>query len=136
MEKLFFIILLYSCSLSCLAQDIPQGVPVPNNTYRYNSSEAKKEIDSLYNILILGANFELLAKEYSQDPGSFSDGGKCKWNNPQYYVTEVQDQIKILKDGQLSKPFKTVFGYHIMKVLERKKDEIHISHILLMTFDD
>lgn len=80
---------------------------------------AKRKIDEIYEKLLKGENFEELAQNFSDDPGSSDKGGKL----PEFgsgattrMVTEFEDAAFSLKNnGDISKPIKTDFGYHIIK---------------------
>lgn len=79
--------------------------------------EAKVKIDKIYKELKDGASFAALAKKYSDDPGSAKKGGNLGYNPKGTFVKKFEDVAWSLKVGQISKPFKTRFGYHIVKVL-------------------
>lgn len=85
--------------------------------------KAKAKIDSIYGVLKSGANFEELAKKYSQDNGSAANGGLLPWIGPKQTLKEFEDQAYALKAGQMSKPFLSTAGYHIIKMKERKQLE-------------
>ena len=83
--------------------------------------EAQKAyIDSLYTMVSNGASFEAVAAENSEDPGSAAQGGKLPWFGVGQMVPEFEDMAFSLKDGEISKPFATAYGYHIIKRLESK----------------
>lgn len=83
--------------------------------------EAQKAyIDSLYIMVSNGASFEAVAAENSEDPGSAAQGGKLPWFGVGQMVPEFEDMAFSLKDGEISKPFATAYGYHIIKRLESK----------------
>lgn len=65
-------------------------------------------------------DFATLAKENSQDPGSVGKGGDLGWTMPGTLDPTFQAQMDKLQLGQISLPFKTQFGWHIVQVLERK----------------
>lgn len=75
---------------------------------------AKQRIDSVYTALQHGAGFAALAREVSQDPGSASEGGQLPWIVKGQTFQEFEDQVWSLKDGQLSKPFLSPAGWHIV----------------------
>jgi peptidyl-prolyl cis-trans isomerase D len=61
--------------------------------------------------------FEKIAAQYSQDPGSKNQGGELGWATRGTMVKEFEDQIfEKLKKGEISEPFKTQFGYHIVQL--------------------
>ena len=85
--------------------------------------EAKRRIDSVYTALKSGADFEALAKQVSQDPGSARRGGLLGWFSRHQMVKEFEDQAFALQPGQMSAPFQSPFGWHIVLVKERKQLE-------------
>jgi len=86
--------------------------------------EIKKEVEN-------GSSFRAQAILYSEDPGSRSNGGKyvLKRNSP--FVQEFKDVAFSLDQGQVSEPFKTEFGWHILYVEEINGQERVVRHILL-----
>ena len=85
--------------------------------------EAKRRIDSVYAALQAGADFEALAKQVSQDPGSARRGGVLGWFARNQMVKEFEDAAFALQPGQMSKPFLSPYGWHIVLVKERKQFE-------------
>jgi len=75
--------------------------------------ELKKKIEN-------GKNFAELASEYSEDPGSKIKGGDLGWVSPGELVPAFENVMNSLSEGQLSEPFKTRFGWHLIQVLERR----------------
>jgi peptidyl-prolyl cis-trans isomerase SurA len=84
----------------------------------------KKEIEE-------GSSFSTKAVLYSQDPGSRSNGGFYKMNRKTPFVKEFKDIAFSLAEGEISAPFQTDFGYHIIYVEKIKGQEIELRHILL-----
>ncbi|MCC8120123.1 MAG: peptidylprolyl isomerase [Bacteroidales bacterium] len=77
---------------------------------------AKEKIDSIYQLAIVpGADFAALAKEYSEDPGSARNGGDLGWFGGGKMVAEFDSVAFTMPVGEISKPFQTAFGYHIIK---------------------
>lgn len=70
-----------------------------------------------------GSDFAKLAKEYSQDPGSKDKGGDLGWADPGMFVDAFEDAIGALKPGEISEPFQSQFGWHIVQLLERRQQE-------------
>jgi len=66
-------------------------------------------------------SFEVLAKTLSEDPGSASEGGDLGWSGPGTFVPEFEKAIAGLKDNEISEPFHTQYGWHVVQVLGRRK---------------
>ncbi len=81
---------------------------------------AEQRIDSIYTALKGGADFAALAKKYSQDPGSAKNGGLLPWISKGQTLKEFEDQMMALKVGQMSKPFLSPAGYHIVLLKDKK----------------
>ena len=82
-------------------------------------AEAKVRIDSIYNRLKAGDDFAELARKYSVDPGTAEKGGELPWLESTQVFKEFADVVWKMNAGELSQPFETPAGYHIVKVLER-----------------
>lgn len=83
---------------------------------------AKKQlIDYTRRITSGDSKFGELATLYSQDPGSAAKNGELGYQTPDLYVPEFKHQIEILPVGQISEPFKTVHGWHIVEVIDRRE---------------
>ena len=78
---------------------------------------AKQRADSVYNALRKGADFAELAKKLSDDKGSGAKGGNIGWIQRGVTVKEFENTAYALKEGELSQPVQSPFGYHIIKVL-------------------
>jgi peptidyl-prolyl cis-trans isomerase SurA len=85
--------------------------------------KAKVRIDSIYTALKNGADFADLAKRFSQDPGSAVNGGALPWIGPGQTVKEFEDQAYALQKGEMSQPFQSPYGYHIILMKDRKQLE-------------
>lgn len=66
------------------------------------------------------ADFAKFAKEHSEDPGSRLKGGELGWADPNVFVPEFRDTLKSLKKDQLSEPFRTEHGWHIVQLMDRR----------------
>jgi len=96
-------------------------IPVPENAGEAQIAEAQNKIDSIYNALLSGADFATLAKEDSGDPGSAGKGGDLGWFGYGSMIKEFRDNIFALKEeGDITKPFRTAFGFHIAKLTGKK----------------
>lgn len=94
--------------------------------------EAKLRIDSLYERLATGEGFDDIAKAQSQDPVSAANGGEIGWVAPGQLVPEFEKVMLNLKIGETSKPVRTPFGYHIIRVEDKKlglPDDSQIKNI-------
>lgn len=96
--------------------DVQHILLSPSDSLRYKSSdEAKKIADELYERLMKGENFDSLAIKYSTD-NSAAEGGKIGFIKRRETVLPFDETAFSLKAGEISKPVKTQFGYHIIKV--------------------
>ena len=67
--------------------------------------------------------FAELAKEHSQDPGSAVKGGELGWADPSMYVPEFRDLSLSMEIGEISKPFRTLHGWHILQVMDKRESD-------------
>ncbi len=84
-----------------------------------NAESVKKKIYSIYEELKAGADFATLAKRHSEDRGSSKSGGELPWFGSGRMVTEFENTVTSLKEGTFSEPFRTRYGWHIVKLTER-----------------
>lgn len=89
--------------------------------------KAKARIDSIYAALKGGAKFEELAINLSQDLGSARNGGLLPWISPNQTLKEFEDKAYELQPGEMSQPFLSPAGYHIVLMKERKQLEPYDS---------
>ncbi len=83
--------------------------------------EEKAKIDSIYQLILQNQDFAELAKKYSQDQGSARNGGELPWFGSGRMIPEFESAaFKLTKPGEVSQPIQTQFGWHIIKLLERK----------------
>lgn len=88
-----------------------------------NEAQSKQLINELYNRIQNGEDFAKLAKEFSDDPGSKVNGGELSWINDGDMVPAFEKAMKASNKGEVSKPFKSRFGWHILEVTGyRQKD--------------
>ncbi len=95
-----------------------------------DNPQAKNTIYSLYKQLKKGVDFATLATQYSQDAGSAANGGSLGWVSPREMVPAFDKTMNKTKVGAISRPFKSTFGYHILKVEERRKLPINNRQLL------
>ena len=67
-----------------------------------------------------GADFGALAKQYSDDIGSAAEGGKLGWTNPGQMVPEFEAAMASATEGEVTEPFRSEFGWHILEVTGRR----------------
>ncbi len=90
------------------------------STENRSEAESKKRAEEVKKKLDKGGDFKKLAKKYSDDPGSKNQGGVIEGLADQF-VPEFAEAARTLPLNKLSDPIKTDYGYHVMKVTERKK---------------
>ena len=88
-----------------------------------SESDGKIKIDRLKDRLDTGAKFEDLAKLYSEDTTA-AKGGDLGWLNPGDVVPAFEDAMNRLATKQVSAPVRTTFGWHLIEVLERRKQDV------------
>lgn len=84
--------------------------------------EAKKQAEHLFQQLKSGSSFEQMAKQYSSDLRSATNGGEL-WVSPGEWHPVLEKEIESMPLHQLSHPIQTALGWHLIEVLERKKVE-------------
>ena len=85
---------------------------------------AKQQIDTIYEKLRQGEDFATLASTYSKDPGSASNGGDLGWVSEGDMVPSFEAMIKKTSVNDYSVPFQTQFGWHILKVDEKRQKDV------------
>lgn len=89
-----------------------------------SDQKAEKMLQEFRTKLIEGEeDFAELAKQYSEDPGSALKGGVLGWNDPSVYVPEFKDALSTLKKDEYSQPIRTVHGWHLIQLIERRIDD-------------
>lgn len=113
----------------------PRGLVRPAHIFLYlgqqatpeQQQQAKERIDSIYGALKAGADFADLARRLSQDRGSAANGGLLPWIGPNQTLKEFEDKAYALKDGEMSEPFLSPAGYHIILMKGHKQLEPYDS---------
>ncbi len=94
---------------------------------------AYQKITEARNKIISGTDFKEIATQYSQDPSVNKNGGDLGWFSAFRMVYPFEQAAFTTKVGEVSEPFKTRFGYHIVKVNDRQKalGEVTVAHIMV-----
>ncbi|MGN1394686.1 MAG: peptidylprolyl isomerase [Succinivibrionaceae bacterium] len=89
----------------------------------FDDEKAESELSKYRQEIVSGQeSFEKMAQQYSQDPSNAFKGGEIDWVNPQVFDTKFQKAIEKLKENEISEPFKTRFGWHLVLLEGRKLD--------------
>ena len=81
--------------------------------------------------IVAGEDFATLAKKYSNDPSVLSNNGEMGWVGRGRMVPEYEAVAFRLKPGEISMPFESPFGMHVMQLIERRGNEYNSRHILI-----
>ena len=81
--------------------------------------------------ILAGEDFATLARKYSNDPSVLSNNGEMGWVGRGRMVPEYEAMAFSLKPGEISMPFESPFGMHIMQLIERRGGEYNSRHILI-----
>ena len=82
--------------------------------------QAKREIEGIRQRILDGEDFDTLAQEFSDDPGSARNGGKLDWTDGENLDPQFVEEMHATDIGEVSVVFATQFGWHILEVLERR----------------
>ncbi len=93
--------------------------------------QARQRLNDLRAQLIAGANWKELARKNSTDPSVEYNGGDMGWVGRGAMVPSYEAMAFKLKRGDISQPFESPFGFHIMQLLDRRGNEYHSQHILI-----
>ncbi|WP_293788260.1 peptidylprolyl isomerase [uncultured Pedobacter sp.] len=99
---------------------------------RAEKQKFRDKIEALRLRVKSGEDMGVLAKTYSEDPGSASDGGDYGFIDRNTMVKEFTAWAFKLKAGEISPVFETDYGFHFLQVLERRGEQVHVRHILIM----
>ena len=105
------------------SQTLVQHILIKESEIR-SEKQAKDLIDSLHIRLRNGEEMSILARVYSDDPGSKLDGGKLDWAPLGIYDKKFEEIMLKTDTDSFSKPFKSSFGWHVLKVLDRREKNI------------
>ena len=110
-------------------------VKISKDPSEFDRSEAKAKIQMIYDSVTTGSDFVEFAQIYSDDPGSGAAGGDLGWFKKGRMVKEFDSAAFAMRDGEISVPIQTNFGWHVLKHQgyrgEGADREAHVSHILV-----
>lgn len=93
--------------------------------------DAKKLAEYYRQRALRGESVASLAKLYSEDPGSASNGGQYNNITKGMFVPAFEKVAFSLKPGEISEVFETEFGFHFIQLISRKGDVLSLRHILI-----
>ena len=105
------------------AQSLVQHILITESEIR-SGKQAKDLINEIFNRINNGEEIDLLARVYSDDPGSKLDGGKLDWAPKGTYDKKFEEVMENSDINVLSKPFKSAFGWHVLKVLDKREKNV------------
>jgi peptidyl-prolyl cis-trans isomerase SurA len=86
-----------------------------------DDATVRLKLDGLREHILKGEDFSVLAQTNSEDPGSAAQGGDLGWTGPGSFVPEFEQRLNALQDGEISEPFKTQYGWHIVQMLGHRQ---------------
>ena len=89
-----------------------------------DDSTVKLRLEKIRARVLAGEDFAAIASVTSQDTGSTVQGGDLGWSGPGTFVPEFDKAVEGLKDNEISEPFKSQFGWHIVQLLGRRTQDI------------
>lgn len=89
-----------------------------------NDEQCQQLAAELRQRVLKGGDFAALARQYSEDIGSAMEGGELGWTNPGQLVTAFQHAMDTTKIGAISEPFKSRYGWHIVLIEDRRKQDV------------
>ena len=89
-----------------------------------SAAQARERIGEVYTRVQQGEDFATLAKEFSEDPGSALNGGDVGWTTPDQFVPQFADAMLAADIGEVSAPFESEFGWHILLVQDRREQDM------------
>ena len=111
--------------------DISHILIIPKPSKSHNTETRNKLLQIKEDVLNDIISFTDAAKEYSQDPGSANQGGNFGFVSKGTFVKEFERAAFSLKEGEISDIVETEFGLHIIKLIEKRGENINVSHVLL-----
>jgi len=99
----------------------PTAQKQPNKASKEKEKQLEKKIQAIYDEVIAGKDWTQLVKDFSQDARSKNQGGELPWLATGNFIPSFEKIAFSLEEkGEISKPFKTIYGWHIMKLVDKK----------------
>ncbi len=92
----------------------------------------RDKLNSIRDRIKNGEKFETMALLYSQDPGSTNRGGDLGFQSRGTFVKQFEAVAFRLKPGEISQPVETEFGFHLIQSIERRGEQVHLRHVLIV----
>ncbi|MDC0088985.1 peptidylprolyl isomerase [Porticoccaceae bacterium] len=105
-----------------IEQHFARHILIKPNEIR-DEATAVSQLNELRERIQADEDFALLAKEFSEDPGSALNGGELGWSTPGMFVPEFEQTMGSIELNEVSAPFLSQFGWHILQVTERRKQD-------------
>lgn len=86
-----------------------------------DSEDGSQKLAQVRVRILAGESFEAMAKEFSEDPNSASSGGELPWFSQGQMPEEIESVAQTLKAGDVSEPFRTQYGWHLLEVTDRRQ---------------
>ena len=86
-----------------------------------DDATVQQKLTDIRERILKGENFAATASVVSEDPGSSAEGGDLGWAGPGTFVPEFEKQLAQLQPDEISQPFRTQFGWHIIQLLGRRQ---------------
>ena len=109
---------------------VSQIVKIPE-VGKEQKDKTKGELLKIRDKILNGESFEILATLYSQDPGSAQNGGNLGFVGRGSFQPEFEAAVFKLKEGEVSMPIETEFGFHLIQLIEKRGNLFNSRHILL-----
>lgn len=89
-----------------------------------SEDKAKQMLEEFREKILAGElEFDDLAKEHSEDPGSALRGGELGWNDPNIYVPAFKNALAVLEKDEIGQPFRSQHGWHLVQLIDRRVDD-------------
>ncbi len=113
-------------------------IRLPENPLPSDTLEAYEKIVSIHQMALNGEDFSELAKKYSDDPSAVTNGGRLGYFTVFQMVYPFETAAYTTKPGQISPIIRTRFGYHILKVYDKRpsRGQVKVAHILIRVKPD